>query len=419
MSLVLTREALSNQIADDLATRNTNAGLIEGAVDGAVVRIDTLNADDATEGSVAKSIKDNAENATFTPAVGSGITSVKVVEAVNEVGSRVTAIENSYNINSWFDLQKIVRLGKARKYLSVGDQFLAEYNIAPTIFNVIGIDHPGLVPTDPRFTHTLALQPQDCLMDAQFSAPQAIFGALTELSAGTHIFTLNSVKYQVTTTQPIPVGGVMVGATWGGEYVPLTITTYGAGRVTPIESSLPVTTATGADTITVNDHTRSRYGSNRYIHSALKQWINSNDTTFVWVPKGQYDMPSSYETSGFLKLLDPELVAVLGSVTNKVAKVTYDGGVQDSFVDKVFLLSQVELGYGSEGVTTGESVYEFYDGVTDAERIKLLSGSPRHWWLRSPNVGGTRITRTVHTSGMLGNSIAYDAFGLAPACVIW
>jgi len=34
MSLVLAREALSNQIADDLATRNTNAGLIEGAVNG-------------------------------------------------------------------------------------------------------------------------------------------------------------------------------------------------------------------------------------------------------------------------------------------------------------------------------------------------------------------------------------------------
>ena len=116
MSLTLTREALSNQIADDLATRNTNAGLIEGAVDDAVVRIDTaesdiatlkgtgwtdetvkgnaddiatLNADDSTEGSVAKSIKDNAENATFTPAVGSGIASVKVVDAVNEVGVNV------------------------------------------------------------------------------------------------------------------------------------------------------------------------------------------------------------------------------------------------------------------------------------------------------------------------------------------
>ena len=129
MSLILTREALSNQIADDLATRNANAGVIEGAVDAKAESADvytktendsllgskesianvntlkgtgwttetvkgnaddiaTLNGDDSTDGSVAKSIKDNAENATFTPAVGSGITSVVLKDAVNEVGAR-------------------------------------------------------------------------------------------------------------------------------------------------------------------------------------------------------------------------------------------------------------------------------------------------------------------------------------------
>ena len=81
-SVTLTREALSNQIADDLATRNTNAGLIESAVndaDGRIgvnesdiatlesdlgdaeIAIDTLNADDTTEGSVAKTVKDAVE----------------------------------------------------------------------------------------------------------------------------------------------------------------------------------------------------------------------------------------------------------------------------------------------------------------------------------------------------------------------
>ena len=341
------------------------------------------------------------------------------MDVQNAILAGIASNLGGIQVKIWADVQQITRMGLAEKMFKVGDQFLAEYKSVPTIFNVIGIDHPGLVPTDPRFTHTLALQPQDCLMNARIDAPQAIFGAMTELLAGTHIFTLNGIKYQVTTTQPIPVGGVMVGATWGDTYEPLTITTYGAGRVTPIESSLPVTTATGADTITVNDHIRCRYGSNRYVHSALKQWMNSNDTTFVWVPKGQYDMPSSYETSGFLKLLDPELVAVLGAVTNKVAKATYDGGGQDSFVDKVFLLSRVELGYGPEGVTTGESVYEFYDGVSDANRIKLLSGSPRYWWLRSPYVGDTYNTRHVYPSGTLGNYTAFYANGLSPACVIW
>ena len=58
--MTLTREALANQIADDLATRNANSGLIEGG-------FETLEADVTTPGSVLKSINDNAEDATFTP----------------------------------------------------------------------------------------------------------------------------------------------------------------------------------------------------------------------------------------------------------------------------------------------------------------------------------------------------------------
>jgi lysophospholipase L1-like esterase len=48
--------------------------------------ITTLNSDDSTEGSVLKSIKDNAEDATFTPTEASGIESETIKEAVNEVG---------------------------------------------------------------------------------------------------------------------------------------------------------------------------------------------------------------------------------------------------------------------------------------------------------------------------------------------
>jgi len=83
MSLILTREALANQIADDLATRNANSGLIEGG-------FETLEADVTTPGSVLKSIKDNAEGATFTP-VG-GISAETIGGALGELDTRVTEI---------------------------------------------------------------------------------------------------------------------------------------------------------------------------------------------------------------------------------------------------------------------------------------------------------------------------------------
>ena len=406
--------------ADDAITAIKGTGYTEGTLKTHEDRLDTLEGANTTSGSVLKSIKDNAENATFTPTVASGIESMTIEEAVNEVGSRVTSLEAYNPINSWQNIQEILRQGRIKQYLSIGDQFLAEYNSVPTIFNVIGIDHPGLVPTDPRFTHTLALQTQDCLMNAQFSVPQAMYNAVTALPAGTYIFTTNGVQYQVTTTVEIPAGGILYIAT-RDEYVPLTLTSYNADRVTTIETGLVVTTATGSDTLTpINDYNRCRYGSNNPVDNAMRQFLNSNAAVFNWEPQGLYDMPSSYSgTGGFLYQLDPELVAVIGEVENKVALSTYDGGGQVTVQDKAFLLSMVEVGLGSEGVTTGESVYEFYDGVTDAERIKLLSGSPRYWWLRSPHVGNTNNTRNVNTSGTLNGIVASYANGLSPACVIW
>jgi hypothetical protein len=204
-------------------------------------------------------------------------------------------------------------------------------------------------------------------------------------------------------------------SSWEGDtYVPTKIATYGADRTTAIETDLDVTATTGTDTLAaVNDHRRCRYGSNNYVESAIKQFLNSDATSFAWTPKTNFDRPPTgapYTGGGFLKLLDPELVAVLGAVDKQVARNTIsDGGGQDLFSDKVFLPSRVEVFGGTEGETAGESPYAFYSALAAsptteslAGRIKYLSGSARYWWLRSPNTG----------------NYASDAVGLAPACCI-
>jgi hypothetical protein len=158
-----------------------------------------------------------------------------------------------------------------------------------------------------------------------------------------------------------------------------------------------------------------RYGSNNYPISAIRQWLNSESAMFTWQPLGLYDMPSSYETAGFINLLDADLQAVIGAVDKQVALATYDGGDQELFSDKVFLLSRKEIFGDDEGDVTGEVVYPFWDGSSNADRIK---GSPSRWWLRSPYVANTINTRNVNSSGWFHNSSASDSYGLAPACVI-
>ena len=268
-------------------------------------------------------------------------------------------------------------------------------------------------------------------MNCQFDAPEALYYAEEELAAGEHIFTLNNIKYKFTTTQAVPAGGQVYISSWGSDtYVPTKIRTYAADRTTAIETDLDVTATTGTDTLAaVNDHRRCRYGSNNYVESAIKQFLNSDATSFAWTPKTNFDRPPTgapYTGGGFLKLLDPELVAVLGAVDKQVARNTIsDGGGQDLFSDKVFLPSRVEVFGGTEGETAGESPYAFYSALAAsptteslAGRIKYLSGSARNWWLRSPDPGSSHHPRNVHATSNVSLSYAYFAYGLAPACCI-
>lgn len=334
-------------------------------------------------------------------------------------------------ISSWQEIQYIVRSGLGPKVFRVGDQFISQYDTGEVVWDVIGIDHD--TPSDAQFQHSLTLQAHDCIGNVQFDAPEALYYAEEELPAGEQVFTdSGGDKYKFTTTLPVPSGGQIVLGGWPSKgYVATTATTYAADRITIIESGITVIpTDTGADTLTeVNNRSRCRYGSNNYVESAIKQWLNSEATSFNWVPKTNFDRPPTgapYTGAGFLKLLDPELVSVLGAVDKQVTRNTItDGGGQDLFSDKVFLLSRVEVFGGTEGTTTGEQAYPYYSTLAAnpttaalAGRIKYLNGSARIWWLRSPYTGSADIPCLVGTSGAVNYSSASYAYGAAPACCI-
>lgn len=353
----------------------------------------------------------------------SNILNLPTAEQIDVMNSMLASIasnmtDGGIGVKSWADVQRVVRMGIASKLFTIGDQLLADYNGSPVVWDVIGIDHD--TPADTRFTHSLTLQANKILRTGRISAPEAMYYSAGGLAAGTYIFTTNALQYTFTSAQAVPAGGVIYIKT-RSEYVPLTLTIYGADRTTIVEDNIAVTATTGTDNLSpINDHVRMRYGNNNYEISAVRQWLNSESAAFTWAAKGLYDMPSTYETAGFVNLLDAELQAVIGAVDKQVAKATYDEGGQSLFSDKVFLLSRVEMGLGTEGVTTGEAVYDFWNGRTNADRIKTnLSNSVGYWWLRSPYVSYTPSTRYVITSGALDYYYAHIAFGLAPACVIY
>jgi len=352
------------------------------------------------------------------------------LDTMNLLLSAIANRENGvFEITNWKHLQTLVRTGIHEQFIKIGDLLKANYRGKEEILEVIGINHD--TPTD-ESPHSLTIQFRDCLENVQFDAPEALYYASSAMAPGVKVFEIDSGKYEFTTTVEIPEGGVVYLYAWTDPYTPTRARIYGADRVTILEDDITVSVSTGSANLSpVNHQQRCRYGSNNYLESNIRQWLNSDRETFQWVPQTNFDMPgtsAAYNGGGFLNIIDPDIAAVLGAVDKQVGRntVTDDGG-QDTFSDKVFLLSQVEVygGTGSVGDVTGEEPYEYYEKLaagptTDAipGRIKPLSGAPRPWWLRSPDVSSAINTRYVGSSGLVSRSRACNANGLAPACVI-
>lgn len=348
---------------------------------------------------------------------------------------------------SFKDVQTLVRSGLANKVFHIGDQLVCNKGDVKLVWDIIGIDHD--VPADKQFTHSMTLQLHDCLAGMQYDGTEALFYCETELAAGTYHFTLLSgydtayggKTYQFTLTQPVPAGGQIM-FPWGynTQAASTKVSTYASRTATAAIESVSVVEGTEgtslgtADGNTVNmNHThRIRYGSNNWVESAMRQWINSDKAAgSVWTPQTKFDRPPSWSasTAGFLNGIDADFLEVIGETEKVTCRNTVtDGGGSDITTDKFFLLSRREVYAGNEvsNVIEGEP-YPYYSDYSDlsaagtgndTNRIKYRNGSPQYWWLRTPRSGHGYYVRGIDTAGNLGGNAANVSGGVAPACNI-
>ena len=208
-----------------------------------------------------------------------------------------------------------------------GDKIFVTETTTPMIFDIIGIDHD--IPTDTNYTHSMTLQMHNASTSIyQFDAPEATWYIDENtypdgLAAGTYQFTIvNGSTYHFTLANAVPVGGQII-----YDYSS-TVKTYAAiGGPTELESvtvesgalgtELPSITNNGI-TATTNSENRTRYGSNNWSESSLRQWLNSDkDDGAWWEPKTNFDRPTDISIDGFLKGIDPSFLSVIGYVTKK------------------------------------------------------------------------------------------------------
>lgn len=140
------------------------------------------------------------------------------------------------------------------------------------------------------------------------------------------------------------------------------------------------------------DSNIANYGSNNYLNSSVRQWLNSfSYSGGWWEPKTEYDTPigSADYLDGFKYYMESEFINILQ---------------KDENGDTFFLPSEDEI-------------KEWFPNAED--RVKTYASGEKDWyWTRTPYCSYSSHVRVVDTDGTLYYSSACHARGIAPACII-
>ena len=321
----------------------------------------------------------------------------------------------------------------------------------------------------------------------QISQYQGFLKAIDGLPAGTYNVTMgfnwgthvvSGKSYYSTLANAVPAGGVLAGFRGAPDQAPSNWKVYvyaSNTATTPTETvsvtegssgtSLGTFTAAGAQvvpasgtpathsTVTINgtDYTyyglnslyRVAYGNNRYLHSAIRQWLNASGLNW-WAPATVFDLPPDYVSyPGFLTGLSDGLVAAMRPIQQKTAlNYVSDGGTDvapeyDTSYDNVFLPSweqhfiKPSSYFGGTAGLEGEA-WDYWKAAygsstppeawsTNTQYIQYDMAdhtAARTVWVRSANRNNAYSVAIVYSSGYCGNYSAIYCDRVAPACAI-
>ena len=215
---------------------------------------------------------------------------------------------------------------------------------------------------------------------------------------------------------------------------------YPSGSVTLVTDQIIKMLCFDAKESSNGNSDRKSYGNNRYIHSNIRQWLNSSAAAGAWyTAQHSADAPPSsanvwsstnaYDTiAGFLNAFTANERATLLDTTITVGKSSTDGGGTETCTDKIFLLSCTEVNLSGDH-TCGSKLAIFSDNASRVATVTAecvansnyssnpASGAAWYYWLRDAYAGSAVSARSVYTDGTLGWGYAYYGYyGLRPAC---
>ena len=343
---------------------------------------------------------------------------------------------------TWAEIKQNVKMGYGEILYPVGTDFSVDCPAGAPYDSIVWTVVGHRVEND---EHIMTMLMKHVIYGLQFDAPQAIIVPDETMAAGTYHFKLlngydtaydGGKSVQFTLANDLAAGCQIVmnwpyNQTWIGK----NITVYGGFGTTVIETCVMSEGTGGTDlgdadgTVSILNHTqRARYGSNNYKESALREWLNSGDAAGLWqTQQTRFQRPCSYAANraGFATYLDPEFAAVIreGTHLNRTNEVFDLNGKKQAYstTEKFFLPSQEEIGFSPESGIVCGTVFDFYGGAAQSDKIKYditAQTTARYWWLRSPTPSSASNERTVNSSGALVNYYASSGLGASAACEI-
>ena len=357
------------------------------------------------------------------------------MRALEQIKSDFDSLTAVMPVNSWADVQKIVRAGFAPQRFPVGYEFEVARGNDTITFVVRG--HDSIAANKSWMKHSLILEAKIIWIKAQFDAPEALYYAENGLAAGSYWFKwdissgLEEANWKFTIQNEVPQGGQITLNATG-----LSITTYAADKTTAIETARIEKGSSGAPlgnggvmgAGNLNNANRVLNGSNNYAQSAVRQLLNSNQTAGnVWTASAKFDRPptlsSMLNQDGFKRGLDADFLAAvqparISCITNSIYETEYTPGEAyeiNNDADEFFIFSRAEIvGSGEDGVQL-----KGYKGLSSSERIKYDSDTNAvTCMLRTPKSDSATTVYYIGTSGLTSAGNAKTSFGVCPACII-
>lgn len=232
----------------------------------------------------------------------------------------------------------------------------------------------------------------------------------------------------------LPVGSIVKSPNtkYNGSVIRFIIGDHDSGRTKLLtEKIISIKPYDGKEPSNSNS-SRKNAGNNRYMHSNIAQWLNSQASAGEWYspqhtadtsPTGSARVSANWysEEAGFLSNFENDFInAILDVWVSAQTCYVPDGGVIDTFICKVYLLS-----YGEVGLDDKEgSVWSYFNSygriaypTTEAVSKSTYSNSDLstskgwRWFLRNSYMSTSCDVGFINSSGGSGHITAYNGNG--------